>query len=118
MGMRWMGRVLGKRLFPKPEHAEMRDAIAERWAQNDKKSYLKATKALFTWSVTDKLDQIARPTLILGAEFDYFPVSDKELLTSRIKGAKLEIIKDSRHGTPMDQTDLFNQTVSNFLSAQ
>jgi 3-oxoadipate enol-lactonase len=116
MGMRWMGKVLGKRLFPKPEQAEIRKAIAERWAKNDTKSYLNATKALFTWSVTDKLGEIDSPTLILGAEFDYFPVSDKELLTNRIVNAKLEIIKDSRHGTPLDQTALFNKTVDDFLS--
>jgi 3-oxoadipate enol-lactonase len=115
MGMRRMGKMLGQRLFPKPKQAALREAIANRWARNDTKAYLKSTRALFTWSVTDQLPVINCPTLIIGAEFDYFPVSDKELLASRIKNARLEIIKDSRHGTPLDQTEIFNQTVANFL---
>ncbi len=117
MGMRRMGKVLAKRLFPKPEHEGIRKAMAERWAQNNPKTYWKSTKALFNWSITEQLHKINCLTLIIGAEFDYFPISDKKLLASGIKNAKLEIIKDSRHGTPLDQTEIFNKTVEDFLSA-
>lgn len=115
MGMAWMGKVLARRLFPKPDQEKTRKEMAERWAQNDPKAYWKSTKALINWSITGQLDKISCPTLIVGAEFDYFPVSDKELLASRIKNATLSIIKDSRHGTPLDQTEIFNKTVEGFL---
>ena len=115
MGMAWMGKVLAGRLFPKPEQEKIRKEMAERWAQNDPKAYWKSTKALLNWSITDQLDKITCPTLIIGAEFDYFPISDKKLLASRIKGATLSIIKDSHHGTPLDQTEIFNKTVEDFL---
>ena len=116
MGMRWMGKVLANKLFPKPEHEKIRGDMAERWAQNNPKTYWQSTKALLNWSITEQLHKISCPTLIIAAEFDYFPISDKELLASRIKNAKLEIIKDSRHGTPLDQTEIFNNTLAGFLS--
>ncbi len=115
MGMSWMGKVLAGRLFPEPEQKEIRDEMAERWSQNDPKSYWKSTKALLHWSITDHLDKIKCHTLIVGGEFDYFPVKDKELLASRIKNAKLSIIKNSRHGTPLDQKEVFNNTLEDFL---
>ncbi len=115
MGMAWMGKVLAGRLFPKPEQEKTRKEMAERWAQNNPQTYWKSTKALLNWSITDQLDKINCPTLIIGAQFDYFPISDKELLASRIKNATLSIINDSRHGTPLDQTEIFNKTVEDFL---
>lgn len=117
MGMRRMGKVLAGKLFPKPEHEKIRNDMAERWAQNNPKTYWQSTKALLNWTIVEHLDKINCPALIIGAEFDYFPVRDKELLASRIKNAKLKIIKDSRHGTPLDQTEIFNNTVEDFLSA-
>ena len=116
MGMHRMGKVLAGKLFPKPEHEKIRNDMAERWAQNNPKTYWQSTKALLNWTIIEHLDKINCPALIIGAEFDYFPVSDKELLASRIKNAKLKIIKDSHHGTPLDQTEIFNKTVEDFLS--
>ncbi len=118
MGMRKMGKVLAVKLFPKPEHEQIREDMAIRWAKNDIKTYLKSMKAILNCNITNKLKEISCPTLIIGAEFDYTPVSKKELMTSRIKNAELVIIKDSRHGTPLDQTEKFNTTVEAFLVEQ
>ena len=116
MGMRWMGKVLAGKLFPKPEQEKIRQDMAESWAENNAKTYWQSTKALLNWSITSQLHKISCPTLIIGAEFDYFPINDKKLLASRIKNAKLKIIKDSRHGTPLDQTKIFNYTLADFLA--
>lgn len=115
MGMKRMGKFLSHRLFPKPEQEKKRKELAERWAQNDSKAYWKATKSLINWNITSNLDKITCPTLIVGAEFDYFPVQEKKVIASRIKNAQLQIIPDSRHGTPLDQTEIFNKIVSDFL---
>ncbi|MEN8121989.1 MAG: alpha/beta hydrolase [Bacteroidota bacterium] len=115
MGMRKMGKVLAAKLFPKPEHQQIREDMATRWAKNDVKTYLKSMRAILNCKMTERLKEINCPTLIVGAEFDYTPISDKELLASRIKNAELTIIKDSRHGTPLDQTEVFNKTVGAFL---
>jgi len=118
MGMRKMGKVLANKLFPKPEHQQIREDMAMRWAKNDVKMYLKSMRAILNCKLTERLKEINCPTLVLGAEFDYTPISEKELMTSRIKNAKLTIIKDSRHGTPLDQAEIFNKTLNDFLSKQ
>ena len=118
MGMRKMGKVLANKLFPKPEHKQIREDMAMRWAKNDIKAYLKSMRAILNWKITERLNEISCPTLIIGAEFDYTPISEKKLITSRIKNAKLSIIKNSRHGTPLDQAVIFNKTLETFLAKQ
>ena len=34
-GMRGLGRFVGRKIFPHPEQAHLRDTFIERWAQND-----------------------------------------------------------------------------------
>ena len=48
-----MGEVLGGRLFPRLEQADLRTMFAERWAENDPRAYRDALQALIGWSVTD-----------------------------------------------------------------
>ncbi len=75
-------------------------------------------KAIIGWSVTDLLYRIVCPTLVIAAEYDYAPVEDKESLVRRINRAELVVIKNSRHGTPVDQPEEFNEVLSSFLAQQ
>ncbi|MGA7877205.1 MAG: alpha/beta hydrolase [Desulfoferrobacter sp.] len=117
MGMRKLGEILGKRLFPKPSQESLRRLIAERWAQNDRKTYLNSLRALNGWSVTNRLEDIRCPTLILTAEQDYTPPAYKEAYAARIPLARVLAIPDSRHLTPLDQPDAFNHALEAFLSS-
>jgi pimeloyl-ACP methyl ester carboxylesterase len=116
MGMRRMGEYLAPRLFPKPEQDELRQEIIQRWAQNDKQAYLAAMRSFVGWDVTGQLAAITGPTLIISAEGDYWPIEDKEAYTAQIPNARLLIIEDSRHATPIDQPEVFNTAVLNFLA--
>lgn len=118
LGMRKMGEVLGGRLFPKPEQGEMRQIFVERWAENDQRAYLDATRALIGWSVTAHLPALRCPVLVISADSDYTPVSAKEAYVQKIPGAILQVITDSRHATPIDQTEKFNSAVLDFLALQ
>ena len=118
LGMRKMGEVLGGRLFPDPEQEEIRRIFADRWSENDPRAYREAMRAIIGWSVTEQLNRIKCPTLVIGAEFDYTPMEDKSSLASRIKQAELVVIKNSRHGTPVDQPEEFNKVLSSFLARQ
>jgi 3-oxoadipate enol-lactonase len=115
MGMRRMGQFLAPRLFPKPEQAEFRQLIAERWAQNDKRAYLAATKSFVGWDVSGRLGSIHCPTLVISADEDYWPIADKEAYTAQIPNASLQVFTDSRHATPIDQAEKFNTAVLTFL---
>jgi pimeloyl-ACP methyl ester carboxylesterase len=118
ISMRKMGEVLSKRLFPKQEQEELRELLIERWAQNDPKAYMASMKAILGWSVADQLSEIKCPVLVIASDEDYTPIALKESYVARIPNGEMKVIKDSRHATPVDQPDKFNQTVMAFLSKQ
>jgi len=118
LGMRKMGEVLGKRLFVKPEQAGLRRIFADRWAENDPRAYRDAMLAIPGWSVADRLETITCPTLVIAADEDYTPVSVKEAFTARMPRAELVVIRDSRHATPVEHPEKFNEVLAAFLSRQ
>nr|WP_256675834.1 alpha/beta hydrolase [Pseudomonas sp. R5(2019)] len=117
MSLETLGKALGKLLFPKPEQADLRQKIAERWARNDKRAYLASFDAIINWGVQERIGCITCPTLVITADCDYTPVSLKQAYVDQIPGARLAVIKDSRHATPLDQPNAFNQTLLQFLAA-
>jgi len=116
-GVRGIGRYLAGKLFPKPEHAQIRQAFIERWAQNDPRAYEASMRAIFCWSVEDRLGAIQCPTLIIAADQDYSPVAHKEAYASRMPDARVVVVHDSRHATPVERPEEFNQWVLEFLAA-
>ena len=115
MGMRKMGEVLAKRLFIKPEQEELRERMASRWAENDKKAYLSSLKTLKNWSVLERLHEIKCPTLVVSADEDYTPLSAKEEYTALIPNAKLVVIEDARHAVSVEKPGELNTILMDFL---
>ena len=118
LGMRRLGAVLGKRLFPKPGQSALRQLFAKRWAENDPRAYLASMRAIVGWSVNDRLAGIDVPTLVVAADQDYTPVAVKAACVARMPQAELIVIQDSRHATPVEQPALFNATTMAFLARQ
>ena len=110
-----IGKALGDRLFPKPAQADLRRKMAERWAKNDKRAYLASFDAIVGWGVQERLSRITCPTLVISADHDYTPVAQKENYVKLLPDARLVVIEDSRHATPLDQPEVFNATLLDFL---
>ncbi len=110
-------RFLGPRLFPKPEQEQVRAMFAAQWAQNDPRAYRAAMRALVGWSVLDRVGAIACPTLVISGDRDYTPVAAKARYVALMPNARLEVIADSGHATPIDQPERFNGCVLEFLAA-
>ncbi len=91
LSLEQIGKALGGLLFPRPEQAHLRQKIEERW--------------------------ILCPTLVISADKDYTPVADKEAYVAQMPHAKLLVIEQSRHATPLDQPERFNQALVNFLNS-
>ena len=108
-------QFLGPRLFPKAEQAELREMFIAQWAQNDPRAYRAAMRALVGWSVLDRVGRLHCPTLVISGDRDYTPPSYKEGYTALIPGARLVVIEDSGHATPIDQAERFNYCVLGFL---
>ena len=125
IGKRWLlsrllsldtiAKALGKLLFPKPEQADLRRKIEQRWPENDKRAYLASLDAIIGWGVRERLARISCPTLVITADRDYTPVSLKEAYVRELPDARLVVIEDSRHATPLDQPERFNQTLLEFI---
>ena len=115
LGVPTLAQLIAKRLFPDPEQEELRAMTIERYGSNVKHAYLSALDGLAGWSVADRIEQLTLPTLVLAAEHDYTPFAEKEAFVARMPNARLVQIKDSRHGTPMDQPEVFNDLVLSFL---
>jgi 3-oxoadipate enol-lactonase len=115
-GMKKMGEVLSKRLFVKPEQEALRRTFVARWAENDRRAYLDALRAMIGWSVTARLKEIRCPTLIVAADQDYTPVALKQAYIAKLAQAELVVIDDSRHATPMEKPQALNLALRAFLA--
>ncbi len=115
LGMRKMGEVLAPRLFPLQEHAALRAAFIERWADNDPNAYLASVRAMVGWSVKARLGTIRCPSLIISADQDYTPLALKEEYTRLIPGARLVVISNAHHATPLEKPVEFNSALQAFL---
>jgi pimeloyl-ACP methyl ester carboxylesterase len=116
VGMRAMGEALSPNLFPRPEHAALRQAFVERWAANDPEAYIAATLAMVGWSVRDQLGAIACPTLVIAADQDYSPLAVKEEYVALIPDARLVVIRDAHHAVPVEKPEEFNTVLEAFLA--
>ncbi|SHL73851.1 alpha/beta fold hydrolase [Phytopseudomonas punonensis] len=110
-----IAKALGKMLFPKPEQAELRRKVEERWPRNDKRAYLASLDAIIGWGVRERLSRITCPTLVISADRDYTPVAQKQAYVDELSDARLLVIADSRHATPLDQPEHFNRSLLAFL---
>ncbi|MFA4135557.1 MULTISPECIES: alpha/beta fold hydrolase [unclassified Brevibacillus] len=65
----------------------------------------------------ERLEEIKAPTLVIAGGRDYpdfLQIAD--VLGERITGAKKVILPDSAHIPPMDQPEVFNKLVLEFLA--
>ena len=115
-GMRAMGQALGPNLFPAPEHATLRETFVERWAENDPNAYIEATRSMQGWNVTDQLNSIHCPALIIAADQDYTPVAMKEAYVKLLPNAELAVIANAHHAVPIERPQEFNAVLAQFLA--
>jgi 3-oxoadipate enol-lactonase len=113
--MRKIGEVLSEKLFIKPEQGDLRKRFVESWAKNHKPSYMASFQAGIGWTVHDKLEKFTLPVLVVAADEDYTPVSMKEEYAKQLPNARLAVIEDSRHATPVEKPEEFNQILLDFL---
>lgn len=115
LGLRIVGIILARRLFPDQRHAELRKQLVERFARNNKRINLACIRAMTTWSVEAQLSRIEMPTLVVCSEHDYTPMRRKQILVDRMPNARLVVIPGARHGVPLERPEEFNRIVLGFL---
>ena len=117
-GLPAQAHFVAARLFPKPEQAPLRKLAAERIAANDPATYRRLLFAIRAFDVRNRLGEIKCPTLVIAGDRDTtVPLPAKRYLAARIPGARYELVADSGHATPIDQPEVFNRLVLEFIGS-
>jgi len=75
--------------------------------------------AMETWSGVDALPSIKSPTLVLWGDGDRtYPWSQAEHLWHEIEGARLAVIPGCAHAVHLEQTEIFNAILEQFLKVE
>jgi L-proline amide hydrolase len=72
---------------------------------------------LKAWSIVDRLDRIAVPTLVISGRHDEATEACVRPYAERIKGAHWEIFENSSHLPHVEETERYMQLVGAFLDA-
>lgn len=115
LGMRRVGQIIARKLFVKDDQDDLRTQFVERWARNDADAYAGSIDAIMGWTVTDRLDRLTMPILLVSSDHDYTPVSRKNRLAARLPDADLAVIDDARHAAPVEHPDTLNRLIDDFV---
>ncbi|WP_083411981.1 alpha/beta fold hydrolase [Janthinobacterium sp. 1_2014MBL_MicDiv] len=116
LGLKPMGKIIGKKLFPDPAQQALVERFATQMAGMDKRAYLAALDAIFHWDIEIHFQALVMPVLIMAADQDYTPVASKRAFAAQIQHCEFEIIANSRHATPLDQAQRVNTLLQSFLT--
>ncbi|MEH6468765.1 MAG: alpha/beta hydrolase [Porticoccus sp.] len=114
-GMKRFGRQVAENMFASEGHDDLVEALATQIASNPKKIYLRNLKSLFGWGVLPQLAAIDTPTLMLTGDQDYSPVAIKQAIVDAMQNAKLVVVENSGHGTPIEKPNETNQAIEEFV---
>jgi pimeloyl-ACP methyl ester carboxylesterase len=115
LGPKVLGSRTAAQLFPKPEHAALRRINAIRAGRNSRWTYLRALWGLTRWSVVDELSRLTMPSMVIGADHDYFSREEIVKFAYALPKGRLQILRDSHHGLPQECATDFNKLSLKFL---
>jgi pimeloyl-ACP methyl ester carboxylesterase len=99
-----------------PEEIEAFVDIA-RYRPMSRDAYLRQLAACRAHDVSDRLDRIAAPTLVLHGDVDpLVPLANGEHLAAGIAGARLKVYPDTGHIPEVERADEFNTDLLEFLA--
>jgi pimeloyl-ACP methyl ester carboxylesterase len=111
-----MAAFVARGLFPRPEQRPLYEAAVASLSRNSRETYRAAIAAIWRFDARTRLADIRCPTLVvLGERDETVARASGEALARGIPGARRWLVADSGHATPMDQPEVFNATVLEFL---
>lgn len=117
-GLATLARRIGLRLFPQPQQQGVREEFLDSMVRVDKRSYLHLLRAISRFDLRGRIGSCEVPTLVLCGDQDYTPVAFKQAWAALMPNARLCVIPNSRHATPLDQPELCNREIRRFLLDQ
>ena len=94
------------------------DKVAAMIRNTPPAGYAGCCAAISTLDLTDKISAIKIPTIaIVGEDDPGTPVAAHKVITEKIAGSTLVILKSAAHLSNMEQPDAFNTALSGFLAS-
>lgn len=117
-GMTWLADSNIVKLVAEGAGSEVRSSLRDMHLAASAVGTAAAARAMaFRPDSTPMLETIKIPTLIVVGEHDKpTPVAASEDMHARIKGSKLEVIKDAGHMSNLEQPQAFNRVLLEFLN--
>lgn len=102
--------------FPKKEQKELRTTCQNHVASVKKEVYLKLSKEIFQFDVSERFNEIQCPVLIVAGRKDHIlPPRHAEKLHRLLPNSELHIIETAGHIMPIDSPTVCNQLLQNFI---
>ncbi|MCS7011880.1 MAG: alpha/beta hydrolase [Anaerolineales bacterium] len=115
-GPQTQARLVAERIFPYPEQEPLRQILLETILQADQDAYRAAMRALAMFDSRPWLSTLTMPTLIISGEDDTtISPAQQRMLAQRIPGAQQVILQAAGHAVPVDQPEVFNRLLLEFL---
>lgn len=86
-----------------------------RQGANDRTAYLATLQAFRGWGVTEELDRITCPVLVVASDHDYTPLEFKQEYTRRLREGQLAVIKNCGHLILSESPQQLNRLLLDFL---
>jgi pimeloyl-ACP methyl ester carboxylesterase len=118
LGPAGLAKPIARRVFPAPEQEPLRRELEAQVAAQPRRSYRLLTQAIVGWTVEERLDRVRCPVLLVSGDRDYTPVERKRQYLPLLRDARLVVIENSDHATPVDQPDRFNDHLLHFLNTR
>jgi 3-oxoadipate enol-lactonase len=116
LGLTAQARAVARRIFPGTQDAPLREMLVETISRADPRAYRRAMTSLGTFNSLKRLGEIKVPTLIVTGDQDTTVTPTRQqILVDSIAGARQVLIPGAGHAVPVDQADIFNQVLLNFL---
>ncbi|MFQ5828832.1 MAG: 3-oxoadipate enol-lactonase [Candidatus Methylomirabilia bacterium] len=108
------------RWFTEPFRAqrhEVFDRVRAMIRSTDPRGYVGCSHAIAACDLTDRLQTINLPTVIIVGEDDpATPVAAARTIHEQIKGSELRVLKSASHLSNMEQAEEFNRVLASFLA--
>lgn len=112
--------LFGKSFLADPDRAEEHARWRRHIASHDRKGITRAVNGVIGRAgVYDQLREIHTPTLVIVGDEDVATVPAKaKRISEAISGAVLKTIKGAGHSSSIEQPDIVNHEIEQFLSSQ
>jgi len=116
LGMTAQAKIVGERVFPRDDQAELREQFMQQVAKANPHAYRAAMHALIRFDVRSRLYELRMPTLVITGENDTtVPLKNQKILVENIPGARQLLVPNAGHAVSVDSYEIFNQELLSFL---